>query len=476
MVAQQNRRGTYFGLLVMIAWVFSACSPVDVDAIKWSCMTDDDCGGGQSCFSGVCLSEGAAEQAGVATDEVNIALIAPLTGEMSFGAGLQKGFEAAFAKVNADGGVAGRNLVLKALDDGFSIEGAKAHAESIVKERSALVVVGGVGEGAATVLSEVLNEGKVAYLTLGRGDEVRPPAAQRYLFAPWSGFFFELNTLLVYLERTNKVPARNMALFTEAEGGRLNSHGAQINGILSDQVGRVVPNFLHPAGTEDEQAGVRDTLAWLGSGLVADDEGQVRSAIFLGGQARVNARYVHSVLTAFFSIRRGESDGMEFGLSAAEVTQLRAVDPPLFALPSGMGMNVVLDYLNAQGDVITSAEGAVRALCQDLLATHPLPLVNGSSPAALRFREEMAAIDSEEINDAAFEGWVLAQMIIETLRVQGAELTIESFVDTLERQRFDLGTEYPYQFEPDYRIASSREFTFLSNSKCEWGPVTISGF
>src|SRR5262245_569027 len=72
-----------------------------------------------------------AADAGVAADKIVFGQAAPFEGPASaLGLGMREGIAAAFAEVNAKGGVKGRKLELKVRDDGYepnkSIEATKA--------------------------------------------------------------------------------------------------------------------------------------------------------------------------------------------------------------------------------------------------------------------------------------------------------------------------------------------------------------
>lgn len=470
-ISRQCRLGMVASALLFAAGLWS-CSPVDVNAIEWSCTADADCGKGYSCFSGSCIANQAAEQAGVTADEIHIALIAPQSGTNTLGVALKAGFEAGFAKVNAEGGLSGRQLVLDTLDDEYAPEKAKTQADATVKSRGALVVVGGVGEGSALEIAKVLNTGRVPHISLARSENVRP-ADGRYVFAPWGGYFFEFNRIVLYLEGLEEeYPGRNYAIFTQAQGEDLDAHGKMVKASLSDQVGRIVASFSYSLDTGDEQPAVRDTLMWMANDIELEMDGSARTAIILAGEAEPSARYARALLAALFSVRRGDSNGAEFGLSAQDVTRLGSVAAPLFVRPSGMGTTSVLEYLKEEGDLVVDDQGGRRPFCQDLLLSHPLPLAAGPTEAAVRFREELG--DDVSVSEAAFEGWLIGQMIIETLRDQASDLSVETFVDVLERKRFDLGIEFRLQFEPNFRTATDQVYLHRTTSKCELEPVEIN--
>lgn len=131
---------------------------------------------------------------GITDDEIRVGFHGPLTGPVSWvGLGARDGLELAFAEINADGGVNGRNLVLDVKDD----EGSPATAGSIVREYvqggdTAIVVSAGLS--VPTVGGVVAaRETGIPYFNLTAGDpKAHEPFAENVfhgmaLQAPWTG-------------------------------------------------------------------------------------------------------------------------------------------------------------------------------------------------------------------------------------------------------------------------------------------------
>lgn len=103
--------------------------------------------------------------AGVSADKIVFGQAAPFEGPASaLGLGMREGLQAAFAEVNAKGGVKGRKLELKARDDGYepnkSIEATKA----LLTQDNVFALVGPVGTPTSAATQPIAAEGGVPFI------------------------------------------------------------------------------------------------------------------------------------------------------------------------------------------------------------------------------------------------------------------------------------------------------------------------
>src|SRR5215469_2448232 len=83
---------------------------------------------------------------GVATDKITFGQVAALDGPASaLGTGMKLGIEAAFAEVNKAGGIKGRKLELKSVDDGYEPTKAIQGVKKLIDEDKVFSIVGAVG-------------------------------------------------------------------------------------------------------------------------------------------------------------------------------------------------------------------------------------------------------------------------------------------------------------------------------------------
>ena len=114
-------------LLLGIALALSSgCSAPDLGNTTFSCDTDADCGKGEVCAP---VSGSRACVAG-SGEPITIGMSGPLQGpSQDLGNEMRRGIQAMFARVNRQGGVFGRQLQLKAMNDNYDPDQALANTK-----------------------------------------------------------------------------------------------------------------------------------------------------------------------------------------------------------------------------------------------------------------------------------------------------------------------------------------------------------
>jgi branched-chain amino acid transport system substrate-binding protein len=114
------------------------------------------------CAAAESASSGSAP--GVSSKTIVLGTSSGLTGPAgSYAVALQRGTDAWFKKVNADGGVHGRTIEYTALDDGLDVSRAISNVKSLIRE-PVLAVVGGTGAGSIVPMAQALDAADVPYL------------------------------------------------------------------------------------------------------------------------------------------------------------------------------------------------------------------------------------------------------------------------------------------------------------------------
>ena len=106
---------------------------------------------------------------GVTENEIRIGQTMPYSGPMSPYAVLGKLTEAYFAKVNAEGGIAGRKLKLISLDDAYSPAKTVEQTRRLVEQEQVLAIVGSLGSPTNASVQRYLNDRKMPQLFLFTG-------------------------------------------------------------------------------------------------------------------------------------------------------------------------------------------------------------------------------------------------------------------------------------------------------------------
>jgi len=100
---------------------------------------------------------------------IKIGTTAPLSGPVSAYAQIAKSAEAYFKKVNAEGGINGRQIQMIIADDAYSPPKTVEQTRRLVESDEVLLIFGGVGTPTNTAVHKYLNDRKVPQLFLGSG-------------------------------------------------------------------------------------------------------------------------------------------------------------------------------------------------------------------------------------------------------------------------------------------------------------------
>ena len=102
---------------------------------------------------------------GLTDQAIHIASSVPLTGTLvGFGQAVQKGAGAAFAEINAQGGIYGRQIRLHLVDDGYDPERSVANIKNIIQERKALALLSCVGTPNNTAITPLIEAAGIPHV------------------------------------------------------------------------------------------------------------------------------------------------------------------------------------------------------------------------------------------------------------------------------------------------------------------------
>lgn len=109
---------------------------------------------------------------GVTSDRVRFGQSAALTGPAAaLGQGMRLGIRAAFAEINAGGGIHGRELELVSLDDGYEPEAALENTRVLLRDEQVFALIGAVGTPTSRAAAPVATNDRVPYIGAFTGAE-----------------------------------------------------------------------------------------------------------------------------------------------------------------------------------------------------------------------------------------------------------------------------------------------------------------
>jgi branched-chain amino acid transport system substrate-binding protein len=112
---------------------------------------------------------GSADDPGIGSDSILIGGTAPISGEASSAAAVSKGAAAYFAYVNARGGVNGRTIDYKVLDDGYDPARTIQDVRQLVQQDRVFAMFNTLGTSNNLAIRDFLNQSKVPQLFVASG-------------------------------------------------------------------------------------------------------------------------------------------------------------------------------------------------------------------------------------------------------------------------------------------------------------------
>jgi ABC-type branched-subunit amino acid transport system substrate-binding protein len=340
-------------------------------------------------------------------DEIKIGMSGALSGPaQALGLGMKAGIEAYFARVNANGGIAGRTLRLIALDDGYEPARAGANVRELIDEEKVFAILGNPGTPTAAVAVPIANERRVPFFGAFTGAGLlRKEPPDRYVLNFRASYAQETMEMVRGLVKEVGIRPDEIAFMTQddADGDAGYAGGiAALKAIGYDDAERL-PHARYPRNTVD----VEDAAARL-----LDPAIRPRAVIMIGA---------YKPCAKFIRLAR------KHGLQA------------LFVNVSF----VIGDSLRAElGD---DAEGVI--------VTQVVPPVDSDLPAVREYRE---SIRPEGVGVVSLEGFLAARAFVEGLR-RDKRGSAEGFIDALESAGpLDLGLGSDLEFTAERHQLSNQ--------------------
>jgi ABC-type branched-subunit amino acid transport system substrate-binding protein len=369
---------------------------------------------------------------GVTATEIVLGMASPFTGaNRDLGRAMKAGLDAAFAEVNAAGGLHGRTLRLVAIDDGYEPSRTGPAMKQLVEREHVFAVVGNVGTPTAAVAVPYCLERKVPFVgALSGGELLRRDPPDRYVFNFRPSYPEETAAAVRWLADVRRIAPGRIAVFAQ-EDGFGESGWAGVAGELTKR-------GVDPARIV--RVGYRRNTAEVGAAVAALKEraGQLDAVVMVA---------TYQAAAAF--IRKLRDAGL--GLVTTNVSPVDA---------------------NALGDDLLALGARYTA---GVVVTQVVPLPTSRTRAALRFQGAMARHAAPEPPGfLALEGWLVGQVVVEGLRRAGRDLDTERFVAALEEIRgLDVGIGTPLSFGPQRHQASNKVWGTILQPDGTWKQIDL---
>lgn len=348
------------------------------------------------------LTQPAAAETGVSDSSIIIGQSAPLSGpNKELGIEMKLGAQLYFDHINSQGGVNGRRIEMRSLDDGYEQERTAANTRQLIEKDGVFALFGYVGTATSQSALQISNPAKVPFVGAFSGaDSLRAPL-NRLVFNIRAGYGDETEKIV---EQFTSLNVKNIAVFYQNDAfGKTGLEGV-------------------------EKAMKKRGLKLVATGSVERNSSQVADAVRNIAAARPDVVVMISTYNA----------------CAAFVKGMRAAGTaPQFYTLSVVGSSALARELG------TDSMGIGISQVVPFPWTPTLPVVR-------EYQKLLAKAGNErDISFTSLEGYIAAKVLVEGLKRAGRDLTREKLIAALEGLRnHDVGG-FPVSFGPGNHNGSS---------------------
>ncbi|EKZ96216.1 ABC-type branched-chain amino acid transport system periplasmic protein [Cupriavidus sp. HMR-1] len=376
-----------------------------------------------ACAIGSCGVTGAAFAAnttagetGVTTDTILLGQSAALSGPTAvLGKQMNAGARLYFDYINKQGGVFGRKIELKALDDMYEPEEAVKNTKKLIEEDRVFALFGYVGTPTSQAVMPLVNQARIPFFAPFTGAQSLRDPQSRYVFHVRAGYEEETAAIVRQIRTTGL--KRIVVVFNDDAYGRAGLSGVEhaIKALPADSGVQLVA----------QESVIRNTVE-IGDAMQTAMKAKPDAVVLISAYRTVGA-FVKEAL------RRGYS-GQFYNVSF-------------------VGTQALAKEVGPQGSGVIISQ----------VMPHP---GNATLPVVREYlRLLQAAGKQNDFDYASIEGFIAAKSFVEGLRRAGKDLTRERLVTALETMRnVDLGG-YIVQFSPESHVGSKFVEMTIINSR-----------
>lgn len=335
---------------------------------------------------------------GVTDKEIKFGISAPFSGPAKeLGRQMKLGIDTAFNRVNDAGGVEGRMLKLIAADDGYEPTRTAETMKQLYEKDQVFGILGNVGTPTAAVAVPYALERKMLFFGAFTGANIlRRDPPDRYVFNYRASYTEETDAVVRYLVKVRRIPPNQIAVFAQddAYGDAGFAGVAKAMRALNPRDSRVL-RFNYKRNTVDVDEAINQLKA-AKAGI---------KAVVMVATYRAAAKFIEKTHTAYPGL--------------------------IYTNVSFVGSTALADELMLLGSRYATG----------VIVTQVVPAVSGYSSAILEYKNALAKYFPGEAPDyVSLEGYVSANLLIQALKRNGAQLDTEKLVDTLEGMtNIDMG-------------------------------------
>jgi len=331
------------------------------------------------------VAAGTALAQGVTDAQVVLGQSVALTGPaQELGKDMQLGASLYFNQVNARGGIHGRRIVLKTLDDGYESVRAAENTKKLVNEDKVFALFGYVGTPTSAASLPIFTEAKVPFVGPFTGAELLRTPVNRYIFNVRASYYDETEAIVQHL---TAMSVDKIAVFYQ-----------------NDAYGQ--------------------------AGLAGVERALKKRNLQIAARGTVERNTV-DVAKSVAEIRKADPQAVvmisAYKSCAAFIKEMKRVGSnPTFWNVSFVGSKALAKELDREGRGVQISQVV------------PFPW-DSSVPVVKEYRALLVAAKGEP-GFGTLEGYIAAKVMVEGLRRAGRGLTRESFIKAMETlDPYDVG-------------------------------------
>ena len=328
---------------------------------------------------------GSAIAQGVTDSQIVLGQSVALSGPaQQLGLDMQLGATLYFNQVNARGGVHGRKIVLKTLDDGYEATRAAENTRKLIHDEKVFALFGYVGTPTSQASLPIFTEAKVPFVGPFTGAELLRTPVNPYIFNVRASYYDETEAIVQHL---TAMSVNRIAVFYQND-----SYGqAGLAGV--------------------ERALKKRNLEVVAKGTVERNTVEVKKAIEEINKAKPQAVVM---ISAYKSCAAFIKDMKKVGAN------------PTFWNVSFVGSKALAKELDKEGRGVQISQVV------------PFPW-DGSVPVVKEYQRLIAEAKGEP-GFGTLEGYIAAKVMVEGLRRAGKRLDRDGFIRAMESiQDYDVG-------------------------------------
>lgn len=340
----------------------------------------------------------------------------------SLGSSMKTGMEAYFARVNREGGLNNRKLVLITMDDGYVPQAAAQNMITLIDQEEVLAVLGNVGTPTAQVTVPIATEKKTLLFGAFTGAGLlRPSPPNRYVINYRASYLQETAAMVRGLLNQGILPYQ-IAIFSQDDAYGDAGYEGVMRGLKEAGYahGHRLAHGRYERNTQDVAKGVLEVL---------EAPVKPRAVIMIGAYA---------ACAKFIRVARR-------------------------SLPNAI-------YLNVSFVGSSALKNTLGHDSEGVIVTQVVPHFDSDLTLAKEYRRDLQDFaPGTEQSFVSLEGYVVARIFVEGLRRAGPQVDRESIIDALLSIRnMDIGLGTPIDYTPESYQGSQMVWpTVIRNGRFE---------